>query len=90
MGRRLKANGSQRESNIMHNLSKWVGAPLPMDGWAYGDVTWVAGAVEGSAVYAKTKEGIWYSVTPIGSHKADVPVRVTDDSLIAELEAFTA
>jgi hypothetical protein len=73
----------------MHKLSRWIGT-LPVDGWAYGGVTWVAGAIEGNARYAKTHEGIWYSVTPIHSHTADVPVRITDESLIKELEAFTS
>jgi hypothetical protein len=82
--------GCQRENKIMRNLSRWIGT-LPVDG-AVDDhaVTWVAGAIEGNARYSKTNEGIWYSVTPIHSRTADVPVRITDESLIKELEAFTA
>jgi len=71
----------------MRSLGRWDGAPFPMDGWAYGDVAWIAGATEGTARYCKTHEGKWYSVTPRHG-KADVPVLITDESLIEDLEAF--
>jgi hypothetical protein len=71
----------------MRNLSKWIGT-LPVAGWAFGDVVWVAGAIEGNSRYSKTHEGKWYSVTPIHSHTADSPVPITDETLIRELEEF--
>jgi hypothetical protein len=69
----------------MRNLIKCNGT-LPAAGWAYGEVTWVAAAREGNARYSKTHEGNWYSVTAIHSHTADVPVLITDEALIRDLE----
>jgi hypothetical protein len=72
----------------MRNLEKWIGGSFPVDGWAEGAVTWVAGARDGATRYAKTHQGIWYMVTPLDAHIADTPLRITDDGLIADLDAF--
>ncbi len=67
------------------NLIRFKGV-YPIDGWAYGPVTWIAGVLDGDLHYSKTSGGDWFSVTPRHSHTADVPVRITDEALIKELE----
>jgi hypothetical protein len=70
----------------MRNLEKWRDIPFPISGHAEGHVIWVAGAIEGASRYAKTHQGIWYLVMPAENG----PGRITDEALIADLEALTA
>lgn len=67
------ANKQQAVCEVKPNLDKWPGGSFPIDGWAEGHVTRVAGARKSITRYDKTHRRVRCVVTPIDlfRHRAD-------------------